>query len=159
MIDTLAIARERGASQNGYMRKSVGKATRPRRNRDEGPPLSRLMEIRRARGLRMAELARLLKIDDSHVQKLEDRDSVPKNFVVRLSEALHLSADDLFAPIGAPIPAVPPDQSGVDANSESELANEAEQIRVLSHAWPRIDPSIREAVLKIAIALTRPDAA
>lgn len=81
-------------------------------------PRTRLEEIRLARGLKSAELARRAGVDPSNLHKIErgaSRMPHGRAYVRRLAEALMVPVEQLYAEIGMPIPFLVRDPGEVTA--------------------------------------------
>lgn len=78
---------------------------KPASSRAGWAPRTRLEEIRLARGVRSAELARIAGMDPQTLWRIETgRRTITKRWREGLARALMVSAEQLYAPIGAPVP-------------------------------------------------------
>lgn len=92
---------------------------------DDEEPMTRVREIKEARGINSAELAKRAKMDPSTLSKVETGiRNVTKNTGPKLAEALAVPIEALHASVGSPIPAAPLTPSG-PTYANVRIANDA----------------------------------
>jgi transcriptional regulator with XRE-family HTH domain len=79
-------------------------------------PQTRVEEIRVARGITKAELARRAEMPPQTLQRIEDGSTKTLSFAARekLTRALRVRDDQLLAPIGTPFDTVPGEQAPIN---------------------------------------------
>lgn len=120
--------------------------------------MTRVLEIRLNRGLTLTQAAELCGMAAPTFQKVEKgTNGVSKNLAPGFARGLQVAVQDLYAPVGSPIPSLPVDIAKIDPQQGGQFVHETEQLRLLA-LWGAMPVHMREAMMTVAITLARASA-
>lgn len=144
-IAVLDIDRRGGISQLGYMK-------------EDNLPMSRIREIRLNRGYTLTRAAELCEMAPPTFQKVDKgTNGVSKNLAPGFAKGLQVAIQDLYAPVGAPIPDIPIDVAKISPQQGGQFVHDAEQLMLLA-LWDVMPISMRKALMAMAVTLAQESA-
>lgn len=118
--------------------------------------MTRVQEIRLARGYTLAEASRRTGLSAPTIQKIEKGvNGVSRNTAPRLAEGLGVCIPDLYQAVGAPIPELPAMNLIISqSEGDGEVIKEIDEVALIK-LWRRMSTSTKAAIITLATAAAR----